>query len=138
MRFWDTSAVVPLLILEPATPIARESLVADPDIAAWWGTSVECMSALARHERRGTPVDEALARLDVLSSAWLEITASDRLRRAAWRLSRVHPLRAADALQLAAASIASEQEPQTLPFVTLDERLASAASREGFPVVRPS
>jgi hypothetical protein len=48
----------------------------------------------------------------------------------------VHPLRAADSLQLAAAIIAAEREPTTLEFVSLDDRLGEAASREGFRVVR--
>jgi hypothetical protein len=48
------------------------------------------------------------------------------------RLLRVHPLRAADSLQLAAAVVASEGDPGELPFVCLDEKLAQAASREGF------
>jgi predicted nucleic acid-binding protein len=56
----------------------------------------------------------------------------------ATRLLRVHPLRAADALQLAAAIIAAEDDPRSLPFVTLDDRLALAAEREGFPVVDPA
>jgi hypothetical protein len=47
---------------------------------------------------------------------------------------RVHPLRGADSLQLAAAVIASEGLPASLNIVTLDERLAGAARREGFIV----
>jgi hypothetical protein len=46
-----------------------------------------------------------------------------------------HPLRAADACQLAAAWVAAEGQPETLPVVTLDGRLAAAAEREGFPVL---
>lgn len=57
---------------------------------------------------------------------------------AAARLLRVHPLCAADALQLAAARMAAEDRPETLPFVTLDDRLALAAQREGFEVIRPA
>jgi hypothetical protein len=45
---------------------------------------------------------------------------------------RVHPLRAADALQLAAAYIAAERRPSSLELVILDDRLAAAARREGF------
>jgi hypothetical protein len=48
---------------------------------------------------------------------------------------RVHDLRAADALQLAAGVAAAEGRPATLAFVCLDERLAAAAEREGFGVV---
>ena len=47
---------------------------------------------------------------------------------------RVHALRAADALQLAAALLASDEEPAGLDIVTLDSRLADAARREGFRV----
>jgi predicted nucleic acid-binding protein len=48
---------------------------------------------------------------------------------------RTHDLGAADGFQLAAAIVASDGEPAGLPLVTLDERLARAASREGFPIV---
>jgi uncharacterized protein len=48
---------------------------------------------------------------------------------------RVHPLRAAGALQLAAAYLAAEQRPSSLTIVTLDERLAGAARKEGFAVL---
>lgn len=56
------------------------------------------------------------------------------LRGTARRLLQVHPLRCANSLQLAAAVIASEGLPASLNIVTLDERLASAARREGFMV----
>jgi predicted nucleic acid-binding protein len=46
----------------------------------------------------------------------------------------VHILRAADALQLAAAVVVAEGLPSSLDIVTLDERLAAAARREGFTV----
>jgi hypothetical protein len=55
--------------------------------------------------------------------------------RRARRLLAVHPLRAADALHLAAALIACDERSDVLPFVTLDDRLAEAARREGFDVV---
>jgi hypothetical protein len=42
-----------------------------------------------------------------------------------------------DALQLAAAIVASEGEPRSLPFLTLDLRLGGAAAREGFPLIQP-
>ena len=51
-----------------------------------------------------------------------------------WELS-VHPLRAADALQLAAALLASDHEPQRMEVVCLDERLSEAARIEGFTVL---
>lgn len=142
MRFWDSSALVPLLVSEPASLAVVEEYRRDPDILAWWTTDIECASALARLERDGAldrpAMNEALRRLDLLASAWQEIQPASRVRRAALRLLRVHPLRAADALQLGAAVVASENDPPTLALVTLDDRLAQAAEREGFPVTRPA
>ena len=108
-------------------------------LAVWWTTRVECMSAIARRIRIA-PADSHKAEqaLDTLRAAvagWLEVPPSERLRDDAGRLIRVHDLRAADAFQLAAARAASDDHPETLPFVTLDDRLALAASREGFPVL---
>jgi hypothetical protein len=57
------------------------------------------------------------------------------VRRTAERLLRTHPLRAADALQLAAALIAADHDPTSLAIVCLDERLRVAARREGFIVL---
>ena len=85
----------------------------------------------------GTSLGNSLFRLHALSTEWREIQPVKRVQQLATRLLRVHPVRAADALQLAAAIIASEDQPATLPFVTLDDCLAQAAEREGFPVVRP-
>lgn len=83
----------------------------------------------------GREVAVASTKLAALESRWVEIAPSDRLRDDARRLVRVHDLRAADALQLAAALAASDDQDDPLPFVTLDERLALAAEREGFPVL---
>ncbi len=103
------------------------------------GTPVECASALARFERDAalTPaqVVEAFGRLDALRTSWIEIEPGDEVREVARRMLRVHPLRAADALQLAAAWLGAERRPPSLPLVSLDERLRAAAAREGFPLV---
>lgn len=139
MRFWDASAIVPLLVQEPERARVLALLDEDPELLVWWGTPVECTSALARREREGAlaaaGVTEASARLRRLAQAWQEVLAVDHVRATAQRLLRVHPLRAADALQLAAAVVASEHEPASLPFVCLDERLSEAAAREGFLVL---
>jgi len=113
----------------------------DPEVVAWWATEAECVSALARLEREGSltasSMGQGLRRLDGLARAWREVQPVTAVRTTAIRLLRVHPLRAADALQLAAAIVAAEDHPATLQLVTLDERLAQAAEREGFEVVRP-
>jgi predicted nucleic acid-binding protein len=138
MRFWDTSALVPLLAEEPSTASAQ-GLYAEQPAIVWWATPVECASAIARLEREGaltaSQVGEAFGRLDALRGSWIEIEAGDEVREVARRMLRVHPLRAADALQLAAAWLGAERRPASLPLVTLDDRLRAAAAREGFPLV---
>ena len=139
MRFWDASAIVPLLVKEPSTRWLQELGREDPVLLVWWGAAVECASALARLDREGAlsvrAMGVALDRLRTLLSAWHEIEPSEAVRETAIRLLRVHPLRAADALQLAAAFLAAEQRPASLDLATLDDRLASAAAREGFVVL---
>jgi predicted nucleic acid-binding protein len=138
VKFWDSSALVPLLVEEDLTVAIRELFLGEPGIIAWWGTPVECASAIARLEREGhlSPQEatEALERLDALARHWHRIEPVEAVLETARRLLRVHPLRAADALQLAAAFLASEGRPSTLELVCLDDRLVTAAQREGFPV----
>ena len=139
MRFWDASAIVPLLVSETSTRSVQALAKQDSTMLVWWGSEVECASALARIERDGAlePRDAArvFERLRQLSGGWQEIEPSDVIRQAAIRFLRVHPLRAADALQLAAAYAAAEQRPASLDMVILDERLAIAARKEGFVVL---
>jgi hypothetical protein len=141
LRFWDASAIVPLLVEEAATPGLFALLEGDPEMIVWWGSPVECTSAIARREREGSlgarEATRAVERLRQISAGWQEVLPAEALRAVAQRLLRVHPLRAADALQLAAAIVASEHEPTSLPLVCLDERLADAAGREGFARAGP-
>lgn len=137
MRFWDSSAIVPLLVPQPSTPAIEDLVAADAEMLVWWGTSVECISALARLESEGamSPRDVAMAqaRLRALAQAWHEVQPHERVRARAERLLRVHPLRAADALQLAAAIEAAAGSPTE--FVCLDRRLGDAASREDLVLI---
>jgi len=116
-----------------------EILADDPAIATWWGSSVECVSAIARLEREsaldGADVRDAMERLKEAAQLWAEVPPNPPVRDQAIRLLRLHRLRAGDALQLAAAIVASDFEPGTLEFVTLDARQAAAAEREGLRVV---
>ncbi|MHB8958366.1 MAG: type II toxin-antitoxin system VapC family toxin [Candidatus Limnocylindrales bacterium] len=139
MRFWDSSAVVPLLVEEVASDGARHVYAEDPGIVTWWGTRIVCVSAFARRERDGggpAPI-AVVRRLAELTGQWQEVQASEVVRSTAVRLLRTHPLRTGDALQLAAAIVTADGDPGTLPFVTLDDRMALAADREGFPVIVP-
>ena len=138
MKYWDSSALVALLIVEPATSNRRSLLKGDPQIITWWGSSVECASALHRLDReRGLGASRLLrsfGQLGRLEANWHEVQPSERVRRRARRLLGAHPLRAADALQLAAALVAADEDPSTLDFVSSDLRLSEAAAREGFMV----
>lgn len=141
MNFWDSSAIVALIADEPLAPVARGVLEADERMSAWWGTSVECVAAVARQERdAGIDVDRAaelLRRLDALAAQWYEVSPGRRVKVIARRLLRVHPLKAADALQLAAAVAVAEDEPGLIGFVSFDAKLNAAASREGFSLPVP-
>jgi uncharacterized protein len=138
MRFWDSSALVPLLVKEAVSVQIRDLFLSEPGMIAWWGTPVECASAVARLEREGRlspqATTEALGRLDALAQHLHRIEPVAAVLETARRLLRVHPLRAADSLQLAAAVLASEGRPSALEFVCLDDRLVTAAQREGFQV----
>jgi uncharacterized protein len=141
VNFWDASAIVPLLVAEASSRRLQSLLTKDSAMLVWWGSEVECVSALSRLERDGM-LDEramtlALQRLRKLAVGWHEIDPSDGVREAAVRFLRVHPLRAADALQLAAAFLAAERRPASSAIVTLDERLGAAARKEGFTVINP-
>ncbi len=139
MKFWDASAVVPLLLAEASTARLQAVAADDSAMLVWWGTHIECASALARLERDAAldsaGAAHAFERLTQLSQGWHEVDPSDAVREAAVRFLRVHPLRAADALQLAAAFVAAEGRPATLDIVTLDDRLATAGRKEGFGLV---
>jgi len=136
MKFWDSSALIPLIVPEPETRTLGGLLRADPAVAAWWGSRLECAAALARLERErrvtGPNMAQARSRLDLLADQWVEISPTPQVREQAERLVRVHALRSGDAHQLAAALVASEHRPASLEFVTIDQRLADAARREGF------
>ena len=136
--YWDTSSVVPLLVPEPTSTELLERYHAEQAIVTWWGTLVECESALLRRQREGLSAEAVVIgreRLRSLRAAWTEVHPADEVRTIAVRILGSHALRAADALQLAAAVHASDGEPGRLPFVTLDRRPGVAAAAEGFRVV---
>jgi predicted nucleic acid-binding protein len=105
----------------------------------WWATSVEVQSALARLKRERLLLDReysaALKRLSVLRKGWREIQPTSRLRDIAGSRMELHELRAADALQLAAALVWCSEKPKNRPFLCRDVRLREAARREGFDVL---
>jgi predicted nucleic acid-binding protein len=136
VRFWDSSAVVPLCVAEPRSASARSLLEGDLAVAVWWATRTECLSALTRRMCEGelSPAGYRAARrvLAALAETWVELLPSEAVRATAERLLAVHSLRAADAFQLGAALAWCGGQPASHSLVTLDSRLRDAASKEGF------
>jgi predicted nucleic acid-binding protein len=136
VKFWDTSALVPLLADEPQTDAVRAIAESDPELAVSFITAIEVDSALWRKSKRSA--DEVARqrshrRLAALEADWLVINSFDHVLHEARRIVRRRGLRAADALQLASAMLLRPAGVTT--FVTLDHDLAAAARAEGFPIL---
>jgi predicted nucleic acid-binding protein len=135
--FWDSSALVPLLFAEPHSATLTALVGEDKELTIWWATPLECQSAMQR-QREAPLAPAALTRATERLRALVEladtVSPTDEVRRRAARLVAVHPLRAADALQLAAALLWCEEQPHNEVFVSLDGRLRDAARNEGFDV----
>jgi hypothetical protein len=111
------------------------------NITVWWLTAVEVHSAIARLNREGrlNTVEVRFAKniLEGLKQEWQEIVPSDEVRDKAAELLDVYPLRAADSLQLAAATVWCNGKPKGRAFLCADAKLSGAAEQVGFRVVRP-
>lgn len=139
MNFWDSSAVLPLLLKEKHSTSMKKLARQDPAMVVWWGTSIECFSAFARLRREKviTLQQEVELRrwLNLLAESWTEIEPAAEIKSTATRLFSTHPLRAANVLQLSAALIWAGGIPDGHAIVCLDEKLAAAARMEGFSVL---
>lgn len=139
MRYWDASALVPAVVAENTSDLVGGWLDEDDAVVTWAWTRVELASAIERGVRGGEITWEerqaALTHAANLAAKWNEVSDLAAVRKRALALLARHPLRAADAAQLAAALFVAEDDPASLVFVCLDERLAMAAEREGFPVL---
>ena len=137
--FWDSSALVPLLLSEATSAVLTKQLRSDPAPAIWWASPVECRSALHRRQREGLLPGRALraatSRLDSLIQSVDTVPPTDAARARAERLLASHALSAADAFQLAAALVWCEEATAEETFVCLDRRLSEAARREGFALL---
>lgn len=139
MRFWDTCAIVPLLVQEARSEIMKSIHQNDEELVVWWGTPVETSSVFARlrREEKLTQSEEQQLRnrISTLAEYWNEIVPSDTARNLAHRLLLRHPIRAADSFQLAAALVWAGDRPEDNVIVCLDGRLRNAARAEGFNVL---
>lgn len=140
MKFWDSSAIIPLLAKDAHADDLCGLLKSDPIFVVWTMTPIECLAALHGHERHSGSLSQSDAkafvnRLKQLQDTWIEVQQVEWVKKRAERLLSVHAMRADTAAQLAAALIACEDRPDDLPFVTLDTELGAAARREGFQVL---
>jgi predicted nucleic acid-binding protein len=140
MKFWDASALVPLLLPEKESGYVLKVLKDDPEMLIWCTSRAEVVSALTRRLRDQTLASEHLQtakkRFNRLLESVYQITSVEKVITRALRLLEVHPLRAADACQLASALVATQEDPARLPIICFDHRLNAAAMKEGF-VVNP-
>lgn len=139
MRFWDSSAIVPLIVKQRLSGPLEQLHSEDRSIAVWAITPVEIVGGLWLLVRNARISDEQRVRAEIklaeLERTWTVIANVVETIRIARRLFSSHPLRAGDALQLAAAMTLVEDQAGGFDFVTLDSRLAEAAGREGFTVL---
>ena len=140
MRFWDSSALLPLIVRETTSAKVAGLLQDDSAVSVWWGAWIECSVSISRLRREGELSEQnegqTRTRLDRLATGWSEVPPANDLRRMlASLISRDYPLKAADALQLAAALRWCEADAAGAGFVCLDSQLRRAASDAGFDVL---
>jgi len=131
--------VIPLLAEEATSEAMNSLLREDREIVVWWGTWAECTVAISRFVRINTlnENDEATARfmLGLFAIGWTEVKPTNDIRSLTEILSRDHPRKTADLLQLAAALRWCEGDSLNKGFVCLDKQLRRAAESEGFDVL---
>lgn len=139
MRFWDTSALVPLVVRESTSPTIERLLLEDERIVVWWSSRVALEGALARRFRSGNLAEPDLTQarddLSDLLDGSVEIAPTVEIRRRAVELLYRHELRAADALQLASALTWADENPVGADLICLETRFRSAAAAAGFTVL---
>lgn len=134
MKFWDTSALVPLVIEEERSRTMLRLMTADMNVTISFVTRVEIASAVARRLRNEPDMLRHASRLvRALEQSWIEVDLDAHVLATARRLAHTHALRAGDAIQLACA--VGWHAHDTIQFVTLDHELATAAHSEGFAVL---
>lgn len=133
--FWDASAIVPLCVNQPTTKMAF-GFLRKFRLVVWWATPIETTSAFSRLLREGeiSARNYAAAQLqsDYRASLWRVVAPSEQVAVEARAALERFPLRAADAIQLAAALVWCAGRPKGRVFLTFDQKLAEAAELSGF------
>jgi hypothetical protein len=138
IAYLDTCALVKLYVKEPGSAAVRAACDRSEALATSRLSYVEAHAAAARRAREGDLSQKAKARFaenwerDWQNYAIVEV--SEVVCRLAVELAGRHPLRAADAVQLASALFLRESARQSILFLCFDERLVAAAQAEGLAV----
>ena len=135
IAYFDTSALVPLVISEPTSSAAARIWDAAGRVVATPLVYVEAHAALAQAQRLGrltrTQLRRGLKALESLDQQLDRIELTHALIRFAGGIAERHALRAYDAVHLAGAL--SVNGPEVV-FATGDQRLATAARAAGLAI----
>jgi predicted nucleic acid-binding protein len=138
IAYLDTSALVKLYVKENGSAAVRAACDRAEALATSRLSYVEAHTAAARRAREGNLSQKAKARFaENLERDWpryVVVEVSEVVCRLAVELAGRHPLRAADALQLASALFLRESTRQPVLFLCFDERLVAAAQGEELAV----
>lgn len=135
IAYFDTSALIPLIIEEPSTAVCQRLWNEASRVASVRLLFAEACAALALAHRMGrlteARLDEAIVMLDEIVGELDHVEVTEDLVRSAGALARTHGLRGYDAVHLAAGSKVSDDD---VVFVTGDSTLATAARALGIAV----
>jgi predicted nucleic acid-binding protein len=135
IAYFDTSAVVPLLIEEVGSSLCQEHWSAADRLVSVRLVRVEAHAALAQATRQdrltARQLRTAVRGLDTLIAQLDMVDVDDELTRSAAEVAERQGLRAYDAVHLAAALAIVDDD---LVLVTGDHALASAATSVGVAV----
>ena len=139
IAYFDTSAIIPLLIGEPTTDRCTRLWNDATRIVCARLVYPEACAALSRAVRMGrispAQAETATAELDDLAGQIDFVEITDDLARSAGRLARRFGLRGYDAVHLAAGITINDDQAV---FVTADADLADAAANSGLAVAVPA
>lgn len=132
IAYFDTSALIPLLVEEPGSPIAGQLWDQADRVASVRLVYAEARAALAQAERLGRLTRRQLPRLvDQLDDLYAQldrVEVDDALVRRAGQLAQDHALRGYDAVHLAALECIADDETV---MVAGDDDLCVAAAALG-------
>jgi uncharacterized protein len=139
MAYFDTSALVPLIVAEPGSPVARDLWDSASRVESVCLVYPEARAALSQAGRNGRlTVRQLRSAVRALDDHYLQldvVEVDEGLARHAGDLAETHDLRGYDAVHLAAAHRLDDAE---LVVAAGDRVLLAAASQLGLNTVTVS